>query len=106
MEKIIDLIIDSFDLGYMFSVNILTYLVIKLIDQLNGPDKAVPEWQKRVVAIICGLILGGIICYTSGFSTILVYSFIASLVSWDTIFKPIIKYFKNFDYNKNEDNIE
>ena len=33
----------------------------------------------------------------------LLYSFITSLVSWDIIFKPIVKYFKNFDYNKNED---
>jgi hypothetical protein len=29
------------------------------------------------------------------------YSFILSLVSWDVIFKPLLKYFKNLDYNDN-----
>ena len=103
MEKIIDLLLNSFDFGYMFSVNILTYLVIKTIDQLNGPNKSVPVWLKRIVAVIGGLILGGIICYQGQYSNILLYSFIASLISWDTIFKPIVKYFKNLDYNKYED---
>lgn len=102
MEKIIDLILNSFDFGYMFSVNILTYLVIKSIDQLNGPDKSVPVWLKRIVAVLCGLLLGGIIYVNESYTNVLLYSFIASLVSWDTIFKPVIKYFKNLDYNKNE----
>lgn len=101
MEKIIDLILNSFDFGYMFSVNILTYLIIKSVDQLNGPDKGVPTWLKRILAVLCGLILGTMIYINEGYSNILLYSFIASLVSWDTIFKPIIKYFKNLDYNEN-----
>ena len=102
MEKIIDLLIGSFDFGYMFSVNILTYLVIKTIDQLNGPNKGVPVWLKRIIAVLCGLLLGGMICVNDQYTNVLLYSFIASLVSWDTIFKPIIKYFKELDYNKNE----
>jgi hypothetical protein len=36
MEKIFDLLLGSFDFGYSFSVNLLTYLIIKLIDNLNG----------------------------------------------------------------------
>ena len=105
MEKIIDLIIASFDFGYMFAVNILTYLVIKTIDQVNGPNKGVPVWLKRIIAVLCGLLLGGIICYYGEYSNVLLYSFIASLISWDTIFKPVIKYFKTLDYNKDEGNI-
>lgn len=104
MEKIIDLLLNSFDFGYMFSVNILTYLIIKTIDQLNGPDKSVPVWVKRIIAVFCGLLLGGLICINSEYTNTLLYSFIASLISWDTIFKPIVKYFKDLDYNKNEDN--
>lgn len=101
MEKIIDLLINSFDFGFMFSVNIFTYLVIKTIDQING-NKKVPTWSKRIIAVLCGLILGYMIYVNEGYTNKLLYSFIASLVSWDIVFKPIIKYFKNLDYNKNE----
>jgi len=100
MEKIFDLVISSFDLGYTVSVNILTYLCIKFIDSLNG-ERVVPTWAKRIVAICCGAILASIIIVSQGFTNIIIYSFILSLVSWDVIFKPLLKYFKNLDYNDN-----
>lgn len=99
MERIIDLILGSFDFGYSFSVNILTYLIIKLIDNLNG-NKEVPTYLKRTLAIICGIILGTIMSLTQGFSMIIIYSFIFSLVSWDAVFKPILKHYKQLDYFK------
>lgn len=100
MEKIFDIILSSFDFGYMLSVNILTYLCIKFIDSLNG-ERAVPTWAKRIVAVACGLTLGGIIVATQEYTNVLMYSFVLSLVSWDVIFKPLLKYFKNLDYNDN-----
>ena len=100
MEKIFDIVLSSFDFGYALSVNILTYLCIKLIDSVNG-DKAVPTWAKRIMAVICGVTLGSIIVSTQGFTNVIMYSFILSLVSWDVIFKPLLKYFKNLDYNDN-----
>ena len=100
MEKIFDIIISSFDFGYTLSVNILTYLCIKFIDTINK-ERKVPTWLKRIVAAICGITLGGIIVSTSGYDNIILYSFILSLVSWDIIFKPLLKYFKNLDYNDN-----
>lgn len=102
MEKIVDILLDSFDFSYMLAVNVLTYFVIKTIDSMNG-KKHVPTWAKRIIALICGLILGVIITITSGFSNTLLYSFILSLISWDLIFKPIIKRLKGADY-KNKDN--
>lgn len=102
MEKIIDILLNSFDLGYMLAVNILTYLIIKSIDSLNGPNKAVPTWLKRLIAVLSGILLGGIIYLNTGYSSMIIYSFIASLVTWDTIFKPIVKYFKNLSYNEDE----
>ncbi len=99
MERIIDLILGSFDFGYSFSVNILTYLIIKLIDNLNG-NKEVPTYLKRTLAVLCGIILGIIMSLTQGFSMIIIYSFIFSLVSWDAIFKPILKHYKQLDYFK------
>ena len=99
MERIVDLVLGSFDFGYSFSVNILAYLIIKLIDNLNG-DKQVPTYMKRLIAVICGIILGIIMSLTEGFSMIIVYSFILSLVSWDALFKPILKHYKQLDYFK------
>ena len=100
MEKIFDIILSSFDFGYTLSVNILTYLCIKFIDSVNK-ERKVPTWAKRLVAVICGTTLGGIIVATQGYTNIILYSFILSLVSWDVIFKPLLKYFKNLDYNDN-----
>ena len=100
MEKIFDIILSSFDFGYTLSVNILTYLIIKFIDSLNG-DKVVPTWMKRSIAVLGGSTLAIIIISTQGYSNIILYSFILSLVSWDVIFKPLLKYFKNLDYNDN-----
>ena len=42
LDNILQTIVDSFDLGYMVSVNILTYILIKLHDEVNG-DKNVPR---------------------------------------------------------------
>jgi len=102
MEKIFDIVLSSFDFGYTLSVNILTYLCIKFIDSING-DKKIPTWTKRIVAVICGSALGGIIITTQGYNNIIIYSFILSLISWDVIFKPLLKYFKNLDYNDNRE---
>ena len=96
-EQLTNLLINSFDFGYMFSVNVLTYLIIKTIDYLNG-DKSVPTWLKRIIAVISGLILALIIVLMSGFTPSLLYSFILSLVSWDIIFKPVLKYIKGASY--------
>lgn len=100
MEKIFDIVLSSFDFGYTLSVNILTYLCIKLLDSLNK-EKVVPTWAKRIIAVVCGITLASIIVTTQGYSNIIMYSFILSLVSWDVIFKPLLKYFKNLDYNDN-----
>ena len=96
-EQLTNLLINSFDFGYMFSVNVLTYLIIKTIDCLNG-DKSVPTWLKRTIAVVTGLLLALIIVLMNGFTPSLLYSFILSLVSWDTIFKPLLKFIKGASY--------
>lgn len=105
MEKIIDILLDSFDFSYMLAVNVLTYFIIKTIDSMNG-KKHVPTWTKRIIALLCGLILGAIITITSGFSNTLLYSFILSLISWDMLFKPIIKKLKGADYKKSNNGLD
>ena len=99
MDRLIDILLDSFDFGYMLATNVLTYIIIKAIDFLNK-EKVVPVYLKRIIAFISGGLLASIIIYTNGFSTTILYSFILSLISWDFVFKPIIKKFKSIDYRK------
>ena len=51
MDKFIDVIVDgilsNFDFGFMFIVNVLTYIIIKTIDYFNGDNK-VPTWQTEL----------------------------------------------------------
>ena len=73
MDKFIDVIVDgilsNFDFGFMFIVNVLTYIIIKVIDYFNGDNK-VPTWQKRCVLVISIATMAGIYI-TAGFSSFL-----------------------------------
>jgi hypothetical protein len=73
-DQIFSTLLSSFDFGYMLAVNVLTYLTIKLIDELNG-TKIVPVWLKRIIAVICGIIIGTIIVIFNGYSNSIIYSF-------------------------------
>lgn len=99
MDKILNILIESFDFSYMFTVNILTYIIIKIVDECNG-EKIVPTWAKRVIATVCGIVIGIIVITTTKYSNAILYSFILSLVSWDVLFKPILKKFTNLNYRK------
>lgn len=102
VSKILDSIFSSIDLVYMLAVNISTYLVIKLIDELNG-EKAVPVYAKRVITLVTGAAIGVIVYALGGNAITIFYSFILSIVSWDVVFKPILHKFKNLDYKGNRD---
>ena len=79
IQNIVNLIINSFDFGYCVIINVATYLIIKLIDELNG-DKVVPVWGKRLVLI----------------------SSILAPIFWTWILKPICKKL-DIDYKKIDD---
>lgn len=91
VNSFIELFDTHFDLSFMLSVNVLTYLLVKIIDDLNG-DKPVGTWTKRLVMIIsCFAVTAG---YTTGGYknlTILINSSILAPVAWSWIFKPILK---------------
>lgn len=103
MDIVMDFVRDmlsKFDFAYMLSVNIVTYLVIKFIDAVNGP-KAVPTWLKRTTAVLVGIIIGIVIILQGADKIVIMYSFFISLVSWDAIFKPILKMLgSKIDYKK------
>lgn len=95
MDKFIDVIVDrilsNFDFGFMFIVNVLTYIIIKVIDYFNGDNK-VPTWQKRCVLVIS---IAAMICIyiTAGYDNtiMLVNSAILAPVFWSWVVSPILK---------------
>lgn len=99
MEQIIEQTINSFDFGFVVTVNILTYIIIKIVDEING-SSPVGEWIKRVITLAV-IILLGTIYYIIGTETrLLLNSAILAPVAWSWIIKPIIKKLK-IDYKQN-----
>lgn len=95
MDKFIDVIVDgilsNFDFGFMFIVNVLTYIIIKTIDYFNGDNK-VPTWQKRCVLVISIATMGGIYIAAGYDNTImLVNSAVLAPVFWSWVVSPILK---------------
>ena len=95
LEEIIRTTAESFDFGFVISVNVIAYLVISAIDANNGP-KPVKTWTKRVITIACAFILGII-----GDVKVLINSIILAPVVWSWIIKPILVRF-GIDYRKIE----
>lgn len=97
MDKFIDVIVDgilsNFDFGFMFIVNVLTYIIIKVIDYFNGDNK-VPTWQKRCVLVISIVTMTGIYI-AAGYDNaiMLVNSAVLAPVFWSWVVSPILKKF-------------
>lgn len=99
MEVFFEKLFDIFSLEYMFSVIIASYLVIKLVDVING-EKVVPTWMKRVITFIVGVILFVVfIKFTDETVQCLMASFFSAVFVYDTAIKVIIRKF-NIDYRK------
>ena len=96
INQIINTTIESFDFAYCISVNVLTYLIIKIIDNLNG-KKYVSTWSKRIVLLVVILFTGVLYSLIGCDNKILLNSAILSPVFWSWIMKPICKRFK-IDY--------
>lgn len=95
MDKFIDVIVNgilsNFDFGFMFIVNVLTYIIIKVIDYFNGDNK-VPTWQKRCILVISIATMAGIyIAARYDNAIMLVNSAILAPVFWSWVVSPILK---------------
>lgn len=102
IEEIINITIESFDFSFCIIVNILTYIIIKLIDDINGINK-VSTWTKRIV-MLCSVIVVSIIYYIVEIDLkLIINSAILAPVFWSWIGKPICNKF-NIDYRKNSNN--
>ena len=103
LEQLIEHLITSFDFGYCLVINILTYLIVKIVD--GSRTKTLSTWQKRIV-LLCAILFVGTGYYLIGIDLrILFNSSILAPVSWSWIFKPIAKKLK-LDYNKSINNEE
>lgn len=99
ISQIINQIINNFDFSYMFIVNVLTYIIIKIIDYLNG-DAKVQKLVKRIcllISIIFVAIIYKLVSYNS--NIVLINSAILAPVFWSWILKPICIKF-GIDYKK------
>ena len=56
MENIITNLINNFDFAYMLAINILTYIIIKIIDSFNDTRK-IKTYIKRICLLISILIV-------------------------------------------------
>lgn len=87
---IINQIIDNFNFAYIVSVNILTYIIIKVIDYFNG-NKQVSILVKRLMLLVAIVLMGMVYFFTGEVKlTILVNSAIAAPIAWSWILRPII----------------
>lgn len=90
LNQILNTLVNSFDYTYCLIVNLLTYFIIKIIDEANK-DKEVKKWIKRLVLIIC-ILLTGVVYYAIGQdATTIMNSAVLAPVAWSWIFKPIAK---------------
>lgn len=100
MEQIIYQLINNFDFTLMFMINVITYFVIKFIDEING-DKLPTTWQKRIVLIITAILVGVVYRYTTNIPIIVIInSCIVAPIAWSWIAKPIANKL-GIDYKKN-----
>lgn len=80
----------NFDFGYMLTINVFTYLVVKILDELNS-TKDVTTWQKRIVLLVCSIIVC-VLYKLSDYSNniVLINSTILAPVFWSWIARPIL----------------
>ena len=92
--KIIDVLLNNFDIAYMLCVNILTYGLIKIIDTINKKQK-VKLIIKRICLIVCTIVCCIIYKLTTQIENIiLINSTIAAPVFYSWVIKPILTKYK------------
>lgn len=98
IKEIVNLIINNFDFGYCAVINIATYIIIKIIDELNG-NKAVPTIVKRLILFGCIIGIGTAYYFLDGNAKVILNSSILAPIFWSWVLKPICVKL-NIDYKK------
>lgn len=93
LDVVIDKIINNFDFAYMFIVNVLTYIIIKIVDYVNG-DAKVPTWLKRVILLVSIVVVTAIyLALDYDNKIVLLNSAIFAPIFWSWILRPIFMKF-------------
>ena len=100
ISQIVNTTIESFDFSFCVAVNILTYFIIKLIDELNG-SKKVATWTKRCIMLISVICISIAYYITESNPKLIINSAILAPVFWSWIGKPICNKL-NIDYRKDD----
>lgn len=90
--------LDSFDFAFCIIVNVLTYLIITVANELKSP-KVLTKWNKRLVLIAVILLTGVAYYFVKSDIRTIINSAILAPVFWSWILKPICKKF-DIDYKK------
>ena len=98
INNMIQTTLESFDFSYCIVINILTYLIINIINSRNG-NIDMKTWSKRLVLLICTIVLGISYYFNGSDVKIIINSSILAPVFWSWIMKPICKKFK-LDYKQ------
>lgn len=98
ITNIIETTLNSFDFSFCIIVNVMTYLIINLINSRNG-NKNLTTWKKRLVLIGVIIFISAFYLYDSTDKKIVLNSAILSPVFWSWVMKPICKKFK-LDYKQ------
>jgi len=87
---IVNKIIDNFDFGFMFIINVLSYIIIRMVYSIKK-GKYVTTWSKRFILMACTVVIA-IVYHLSGYDKIItiVNSSILAPVFWDWILRPIL----------------
>lgn len=90
ITNIINAIMSQFDFGYMFTINVATYIMIQIWDNLNG-DKLLTTWQKRLMLLIAIIITTSVYILAHYPNTIILFnSAVFAPVFWSWVLKPIL----------------
>lgn len=99
MEQIINQLVANFDFGFMLILNVVTYIIIKLVDEINK-EKIVTTWQKRIIFVCASLVIGCVYYFLSDVKPIVIInSIIIAPIAWSWLAKPIAGKF-GIDYRK------
>ena len=90
--------LNSFDFAYCIIVNVLTYLIINIINNING-NIDITKWNKRIILIVCIIVVGVIYYFIGSDIKLILNSAIIAPVFWSWIIKPICRHFK-LDYKQ------
>lgn len=105
MEQIIMQLVDNFDFALMLILNVVTYISIKILDEINK-EKNVTTWQKRIIFVGVSIVIGLVYHFLSDVRTIVIIdSIIIAPVAWSWLAKPIAKRF-GIDYKHLDRNVE